>query len=148
MSSIFQVKVRVVGNNSGLIRLGDISEDNVDKSDQESIVVGLTSVVDDWDNVGSLLRHIDKISSNSVRELDSVNDSLSSHNIRNMGNSGARSATEVKHLSARENASLGHAANHSCGNFRAIWVPHSVLNLLSVHFDANTLLVVDGLSRY
>ena len=64
--------MHIFGNDSGLVRLGHISEDYVDHAHQKSIVMGLAGVVDDWDDVGPLLGHVDQVSPDSVRKLDSI----------------------------------------------------------------------------
>jgi hypothetical protein len=45
----------------------------------------VTGVLNNGDNVGPLLGHVDEISSTSVRELDSVYSSLRSDNVGNVG---------------------------------------------------------------
>lgn len=66
LSTVFQVHMRVFRNDTGLIRLSNISENNIDHPDNESIIQRLSSIMDDWDNIGSLLGHIDQISTHSM----------------------------------------------------------------------------------
>lgn len=49
----------ILGNNTCLIGLSNVGEDNVNHSDKEAIVMRFTSIMNDGDDVGALLGHID-----------------------------------------------------------------------------------------
>ena len=56
----------VEAKNTGLIWLGDIGEDDVDHGHEHSVLLGVSGVLDDRDNVGSLLGHVDQITPASL----------------------------------------------------------------------------------
>lgn len=53
--------LRIEGNNTGLIGLGNIREDDIDHTDEHSIFLGVASVLHDGDDVCSLLGQVDQI---------------------------------------------------------------------------------------
>ena len=112
LASVLEVEMRVLCDDTGLIGLCDVGEDYVDHADQEAIVLRLPGVVDDGDDVGAFLGHVDQVSAHSVRELNSVDDASGADDVGNVGDSGARGAAEVKDLAARDDAGLGDAANN------------------------------------
>ena len=69
-SSVLEEISAVKSNNSGLVRLGNISKNKVDHFDHESVQPGLSGILDDWNHIGSFLGHSDQISSTPGRELD------------------------------------------------------------------------------
>lgn len=50
------------------------------------------------DDVGSLLGHTDQLSARSVREFDSVDDTVGADNVRDVGDGRARGGTEIEDL--------------------------------------------------
>ena len=86
MTSSFQKVVGVERNDTGLIWLGDISENTVDHSDQHAVFPGVTCVFDNWDNVRSLFSDVEQVTARSVRKFDSVNKTFRSDDIRNVRN--------------------------------------------------------------
>ena len=72
MTTVFKEISTVKGNNSGLISLGDISEDTINHRDEHSVFQGLSGITDDGDDVGSLLSHSDQISTRTVGEFDGI----------------------------------------------------------------------------
>ena len=79
----------IFGNDSGLIGLGDVSEDDINHTDEEPVIKGFSSIMNNWDDVGSLFGHIDKISTDSVRELNGIDNSFRTNDIGNVRNSGS-----------------------------------------------------------
>ena len=71
----------VEGNDTCLIRLSDIGKDDIDHLDEHSVLLWVTGVFYNGDDVGSLLGHTDQITAGSVRELDGVDDSLGTDDI-------------------------------------------------------------------
>ena len=59
-----------------LIGLSDIGEDGVDHGDEHPVLVRVPSVLDDGDNVGPLLGHVDQVATGTVRKLNSVNHAI------------------------------------------------------------------------
>ena len=62
-----------------------IGEDDIDHADEHPVLCRVTGVLDDGDDVGPLLGHVDEISSTSVREFDGVYSTLWSDNVGNVG---------------------------------------------------------------
>lgn len=79
--------MRVLCDDTCLIGLCNISEDYIDHADQEAIILGLPGIVDDGDDVGALLGHVHKVSTHSVRELNSVDDAGRTNDVGHVGDS-------------------------------------------------------------
>lgn len=84
MSSVLEEVVSVQSDDTGLIRLSNIGEHDIDHGEEHSVLVGVTGILNDRDNVGSLLGHVDEITTRSVRELYSVNSSFGTNDIGNV----------------------------------------------------------------
>ena len=138
--------MRVLCDDTCLVGLGNVGEDNVDHADQEAVVLGLPGVVDDGDDVGALLGHIHQVPTHSVRELNSVDNAGRAHDIGNVRDSGSRGSSEVEDSSAWDNSGLRDAANNRSCDLGAVGVPHTIFYLLAVDLDADALLVVDRLT--
>lgn len=76
MSSIPQEVLTVNAHDSGLVWLCDISEHHIDHANKHSVLQGLTSVSDNGDNIGSLLRHVHQVSSGSMGELHCIDHAI------------------------------------------------------------------------
>jgi len=135
--------VGVHGNNTGLIGLGNIGEDDVDHGDDHAVTGRLTSVLNNGDDVGSLGGHGDKITAGSGRELDGVRDGST------------RGTTEVEDAGARLDVDLISTTGDGSAKLASEGVPHAVLDLggsgssvvvLDDLVDRDTLLAVDRLA--
>jgi hypothetical protein len=73
MASVLDKHASVKTKDTGLIGLGDISEDNVNHGNNHSVLLGMTSVLNDGDHISALLGHIDKVTTTTLGELDSIN---------------------------------------------------------------------------
>ena len=73
-----------------------IGKDNVDHADEHPVLGRVTGVLDDGDNVGPLLGHVDEITTTSVRELDGVDGSLGSDNVGDVGYRGTAEVMQGK----------------------------------------------------
>ena len=98
MSFRLQEVVRVESDNSSLIGLRDIGEDDVDHADEHSVLMRVTRVLDDRHNVGSSLGDVEQISAGSVRELDGVDETFWSDDVRNVRNCSSGSSTKIENL--------------------------------------------------
>jgi hypothetical protein len=145
MPPILKKALTVFGNDAGLVRLRHIREHSIDHSEQESIVHGLAGVMDDRDNVGPLLGHVDEVAARAVRELDRVDDAGLSDQVADMADRGARAGAQVEHLVARLDVDVLDAAQHCGRDLGPEGVPDPVLDLLLVVGHAHPLLVVDAL---
>jgi len=58
VTSVFDEVSRVQTENTGLIWLGDISENNVHHWHEHPVFLWMSGVLNDWDDVGSLFSHV------------------------------------------------------------------------------------------
>lgn len=77
--------MRVEGDDTGLIGLRNISEDDINHGDEHAVLVWVTGILNDGDDVGSLLGHVDEITTGSVRELNGVDETRWTDDIGNVG---------------------------------------------------------------
>lgn len=80
-TTVLQKVVGVESDNSGLIRLSDICENDIDHLNEHSVFLRMSRIFNDWDDICSLFGHSNQISSWSMREFDGVNDSFRSDDI-------------------------------------------------------------------
>ena len=137
--------MRILSNDSCLVRLRNISKHYIHHSHKEPIILRLTGVVDDGDDIGSLLSHIDQIPTHPVRKLDCIDNSSRADDVGNVRDSGPRCTTEVEDLCSRDDAGLRDAANDGGSDLRSVRVPHPVFHFLGVDLHTDALLVVDRL---
>jgi len=74
VATVLEEHIGIKGNDTSLIGLGDIGEDDVDHTDQHAVAEGLASIFDDGDDVRALLGHVGEIAAGAVGELDGVDD--------------------------------------------------------------------------
>lgn len=147
----------VESDNTGLIGLGNIGEDDIDHADEHAVLHGVTGILNDGDDVGALLGHVDEVTSGTVRELDGVDVSGGADDIGDVRNGGTGCGTEVEDLRAWFDVDLVKTTEDTGGDLGAERVPDAVLDLggdgLAVlvgarggGVDRNALLAVDGLA--
>lgn len=139
--------VRVEGDDAGLVGLRHVGKDDVDHAHEHAVLVGVARVLDDGDDVGALLGHVDEVAAGAVRELDGVDDARGAHNVGHVRHGRARGRAQVQHLLTGGDVDVVHAAEDAGRELGAERVPHAVLDLgavRAVHGDA--LLAVDGLA--
>lgn len=81
VTAILQEMMRIERNNTRLIGLCNVGEHAVDHSDQHAILVWMTGVFDDRNDVRSLLCDIDQIATGTMREFHSVDETLGTDNV-------------------------------------------------------------------
>ena len=89
MASVLDELSGVESKDTSLIWLGDISEDDINHWHEHPVLLRMSSVLDDWDDVGSLLGHVHEVSSGSLGELNSVDATSWSNKVGNVGHSGS-----------------------------------------------------------
>lgn len=72
MTTVLQEVLSVDSQNTGLIGLSNVLEDNVDHRDQHSVLLRVSGVLNNGDNVGSLLGNFNEITTATVRQLNGV----------------------------------------------------------------------------
>ena len=85
VASVLDEVSGVETENTSLIGLGDISEDNVNHRHEHSVLLGVSSILDDGDDVSSLLGHVNQVSARSLGELYGVHASSGTDEVSNMG---------------------------------------------------------------
>lgn len=81
-----------------LIRLGDVGKDSIHHAHQHTILERVSRVLDDGDDVGTGLGHVDQVSSGTVGKLYRVHASRWSHDVRHVRNSCSGGCSKVEHL--------------------------------------------------
>ena len=148
MSVVLQEVVGVDSDNTGLVRLRNISKDDIDHADQHAVLVGVTSILDDGDDIGALLGHVDQVTSRAVRELDSVDKTFGSNDIGNVGNGGAGSSAEIEDLLAGGNVNVVNTSENTGSDLGAERVPDTVLDFDTIStLDRDALLTIDRFAR-
>lgn len=119
----------VEAKNTGLIWLCDIGEDDVDHWHEHSVLLGMSGILDDGDDVGPLLGHVHEVSTGTLGELNGVDASLWANKVGNMGHSSSGSASEVEHLTTRLHVDVANTSDDSGSNLGSERVPDPVLGL-------------------
>lgn len=101
VTSVLDEHAGVQTKNTGLIWLGDISENHITHGHEHSVLLGVSGVLDNRDDICSLLSHVDQVTSDTLREFDGVDGALGANEVRDVRYSGARGGANVKDLAAR-----------------------------------------------
>ena len=75
-STLRAIALNLFSRKTDLIRLSHVGEDGVHHGHEHPVLVRVSRVLDDRDNVGPLLGHVDEIAAGPVRELDGVDHPL------------------------------------------------------------------------
>lgn len=132
VSAVLDEHASVEAENTGLIGLGDISEDHVAHRHEHAVLLGVTSVLNNRDDIGTLLSHVDKVTADTLRELDSVDGTLGSDQVRHVGDGSARGSTDVQNLAARLDVDVVTSTADASGQLGSEGVPGTVLSLLAI----------------
>lgn len=81
VASVLDEHASVKAENTGLIGLGNISEDHIDHRYEHSVLLGVSGVFNDGNDVGSLLCHVHEVTAGSLREFNCINCALLFNNI-------------------------------------------------------------------
>ena len=76
MPLVLEELVSVDSHDPSLVGLSDVGKDGVDHGDEHSVLVGVTGILNDGDDIGALLGHVDEIASGSVGELNGIDHAL------------------------------------------------------------------------
>lgn len=150
---VLEEEMCVEGNDSGLIGLGNIGKNGVDHANEHSVLLGVSGILNDGDDVGSLLGHAYQVSARSVRKLDGVHSTGGAHDISNVRNRGTGGSTQVQDLGSGLDEQLVKTTEDTGSQLGSEGVPHSVLDLggLSLgggggHVNRHSLLAVNALA--
>ena len=98
MAALLEKMVRIEGDDTGLVWLSNVCKNAVNHAHEHSVLVRVSGVLDNRNNICPRLGHVEQISSRAVRELDSVDESFRADDVGNMGHSGPRGGAQVKDL--------------------------------------------------
>lgn len=115
MTAVLQEILRIERDDTGLIGLGNIGEYGVDHADQHTVFVRVTSVFDDWNNVGAFLGHIDQIATGAVREFNGVDQTFWTDHIGDVRYGGAGRSAQVQHFRAWWHVDFVNTAQNGSG---------------------------------
>lgn len=101
-----QEHVGVESHDTGLVGLGNVGENTVDHGDEHSVSERVAGILDDGDDVGTVLSHVDKVTARSVGELDTVDVSGRADKIGDVTDGGTRGSTKVEDLGTRVHVNL------------------------------------------
>lgn len=66
VAAVLEKVLGVEGDDAGLVWLGNVCKDGVDHTDDHSVLVGVTGVLNDGDDVCALLCEVEEITSRAV----------------------------------------------------------------------------------
>lgn len=131
VSAVLEEILRVEGDDSGLIGLRNVSEHGVDHADQHAILVRMTSVFDDRNNIRSLLGDVDQITARSGGELDGIDETFGSDNVRDVGNCGSGSSAQIEDFGTGRHVDVVDTTENGGGQLRSERIPNAVLDFLA-----------------
>lgn len=147
--------VGVHSDDTGLIGLGNIGEDDIDHGDDHAVAGGLTGVLNDGDDVGSFRGHGDQVTAGAGGELNGVDVAGRTDKVGDVGDRGTGGTTEVQDSGAGLDVDLISTTGDGSAELASERVPHSVLDLgrgrgavvvLDRLVDRDALLAVDRLA--
>jgi hypothetical protein len=142
---VLQEVVSIECDDTSLIRLGNISKDNIDHRDKHTVLVGVTSIFNDWDNVCSLLGHVDQITSRSVRELNGIDSTFGTNNVSNVRDGSTRGSTEIEDLLSRSNVDVVDTTKDTSSDLGTERIPDTVFNFGTIStFNRDALFTIDS----
>ena len=132
IAAVLKKLVSVDGNNTRLVGLSNVGKDDVDHTDKHAILVWVTGVLDDRNDVCALLGNVDQVTAGPVRKLHRVDESLRADDVGHVGDGRSGGSTEVKNLLARCDVDLIDTAKDGRSQLGAEGIPYTVFNLLAV----------------
>lgn len=126
---VFEEMVCVQCDDTGLIGLGDVREDDIDEREKHAVFVGITRVFDDGDNVCPFLCHVDQVTARSVGELDSVHDAGRSYDVGDVADTSSAGCTKVQHLGTGCDEDFIETTKDTSSQLASERIPHAVLRL-------------------
>lgn len=90
--------VRVQSDNTSLVGLGNVGEDAVDHGNQHAVPERVTGVINNRDDVRTVLGHVHQIATATVTELNGVDVSSRADNISDVGDGRSGGSTQIQDL--------------------------------------------------
>lgn len=72
-------------DNTGLVGLSNIGKDDINHGDKHAVAEGVTGILNDGDDVGTVGSHANQVTAGTVRELNSVDITGRANNVSNVG---------------------------------------------------------------
>lgn len=144
--------VGVQSDDTGLVGLGNIGEDDVDHGDEHAVAQRVSGVLDNGDNVGAVSRHADQVTAGTVGEFDTVDVASRSDDVSNVGDGGTAGGTKVEHLQAGAHVDFIQTTEDTGSQLTTEGVPDTVFGLghgtiiFRSSLNRNALLAVDSLA--
>ena len=139
--------MHILWDDSCLVRLSNVSEYHINHSNQKSVILWFSRIVDYGDYVGTLLSHVDQISPHSMRKLNTVDNSSRTNDVWDVRDSSAWSCSQVEDPTSGTNTYLSHSTcNWGC-DFGSVRIPNTIFNLLAVNLNTDAFLIVNRFSR-
>jgi len=129
VSAVLQELVSVQRNNTSLVRLGDVSEDDIHKREEHAVLVRMPGIFNDWDDVRALLGHVYKITTRPCRELDRIYQPLRTNYVGDVTDTGTTSSAKVENLCTWGDVNLIQTTQYTSSQFATERVPDAVLGL-------------------
>jgi len=142
--------VSVESHNTSLVRLGDISKDNIDHADEHTVLVWVTSILDDGDDVTAFLGHFDEITTGAGAELDCIDKTFFADDVADVRHCSSRGSAQIEHVRAGSDVDIFDTAEDGGGDLTSEGIPLSVLDLVArrANVDGDTLLLVYAHARH
>lgn len=106
----------VEAENTGLIWLSDIGEDDINHRYEHSVLLGMSGILNNGDDICTLLSHVDEIATDTLGEFNSVYGSLWANHIGDMGHGGTSCGSDVEDLAARLDVDVVTSTADTSGN--------------------------------
>lgn len=142
----------VQANDTGLVGLGNVGEDDIDHGHEHAVLERVTGIVDNGDNVRAVGGHVDQVTARTVGEFDGVDVTVRADDIGDVTDGGTAGSTQIEDLAARLHVDVVETTQDTSGKLAAERVPHTVLDLghgvvlAGSSLNGHTLLAIDGLT--
>lgn len=152
-TAFLQELVGIETHDTGLVRLGNVCEDDIDHADEHPVAERVSGILNNGDDVGTVGSHANQVTAGTVRELDSVHSSSRSDDISNVTDGSTAGSTQVQNLGAGAHVDVIHTTQNTGSQLGTERVPDTVFDLGSSAIfpsrrglNRDTLLAVNSLS--
>lgn len=129
MSTVLQELMSVQRDDTSLIGLGNVSKDDINHTDEHTVTLRHTGILDDGDDVGTLLGHVEQVTAHTMGELDGVDETGGTNPIGNVRNSSTSRGTEVENLHTGSDEDITDTTKDTSSQLGTERIPDTVLDL-------------------
>jgi hypothetical protein len=97
-TTLLEEHVSVQTDDTGLVRLGNVGEDDINHGDEHAVTERVTGILDNGDNVGTVSSHANQVTARAVGELNSIDVTSGADNISDVRDGGTAGTTNVEDL--------------------------------------------------